>query len=267
MVGRPPKVFPKSIHDCGEVFRLSGSKPDGTVELQSLGSFQEVNGKRYGTLHAYWLNEVQRIFPPFDTRFSDRLEQLLHEYIRERAEESAAVAWDDLLAHAIEIDAAAKALLAALGRSAPSTSLIWQRLKSIEGPDWSRDDCYPGLSQLTRRSHLLLNELRQERARGEALEIGAAWKRCVFGFADIYLDMTGEEPSATEINKENKEISRHSRFSILVAAAINQLPLDIRLLEFANGMNIDSLPRKMRDHLQAWKRSRGFPPKRIRKAR
>jgi hypothetical protein len=266
MVGRPPKVFPKSIHDCGVVFRPTW-KPDGTAELRSLGWFQEVNGKRYGTLHAHWLNEVQRIFPPFDTRFSDPLEQLLREYIRERAEESAAVAWDDMLAHASEIDAAANALRAAIDKSAPSTSLILQRLESIEGPDWSRDDFYPGFSQLTRRSHLLLNELRQERARGKAIEIGAAWKRCVFGFADIYFDMTGDEPNATEINRENKDVSRHSRFSIFVAAAINQLPLDIRLLEFANGMNIDSLPRKMRDHLQAWKRSRGFRRRRTRKAR
>lgn len=266
MVGRPPNVYPKSFHDCGDVFRPT-FKPDGTVELQSLGRFQEINGKRYGNLNADWLNNVRRQFQNFDTKFADRLESLLREYIRMCAEKSAAVAWHDMLEQAKEIDAAAKALHDAIDKSAPSTSLIWQRLESIEETGWSRDDFYPRFSQLRRRAHLLREELQQEHARGETLESGAAWSRCVFGLAELYLAMTGEEPTVTEISRENSEVAKTSGFSKFAFTAINQVPPDIIEREFANGANINSLSRKMRDPLWEWKRSRGFPARRNRKPR
>ncbi|PZR80369.1 MAG: hypothetical protein DLM68_19680 [Hyphomicrobiales bacterium] len=218
-----------------------------------MGYYQEVNLRPYGNLSHDWLSKLEPYAPRQITGdFIKRLEWVLINYIKNRAGTLAATPWHDKERGLIDgleaINTAVRALLSAVDKSVPATSYILQRLEQIKEPHFARDDFYPQLSQLNWRTHLLLEELRAEEERGDALPMRSAWWSFVFGIATIYRDLGGSI-TVSKVSGANQATTKHSKFVKFAHAAMLEFPCDLREHTAGNHGNINSFSDALSDEI------------------
>ncbi|MBI1867077.1 MAG: hypothetical protein HYS06_02060 [Methylocystis sp.] len=250
----------------GPVFERCVDPTTGGVRLQHRGYCRAINGRPYGSLAADWLSRIEsHARTPISHDLRKVLELVLTNYIRDRAGELAAIPWRDKdrgLFDGLEaIDRAARALLAAADKAGPATGYIWQRLEQIEDPHFSReeqpkffrDEFYPQLTQLIRRTHLLLPELMAEKKRGDALQIGNAWGNFVYGIANLYQDMGGEI-KVTKLSSANRDTQQPSAFTGFAHAAMLEVPRDLREHAPGGETSVETFSDALSDEISAQKK-------------
>jgi hypothetical protein len=225
----------------GPVYRPIFDQATRTITYHYAGHYRAINGRPYGGLSPDWLSKLEPYAPVSITDdFGRRLETILTNYIRDRAGELAGIPWRDKdrgLFDGVEaIESAAGALLSAIDKAVPATTYIWQRLEQIEEPHFSRDAFYPQLSQLVRRTRLLLRELEKEEKRGDALVMKSAWFNFVLGVASIYREMGGTV-TTPELSSANADTTKASPFLLIAHAAMLQVPDDLREHTAGDGEN------------------------------
>ncbi len=257
-MGRNKKSHPYLDFSGGHLFR----NIPGTTTPRYVGYIQMVNSRPYGNLSHDWLSKIEPYAPrPITGGLTKHLEWILTDYLKKRAGELNANPWHDkergLIDGVTAIKTAAAALLSAVDKAVPVTDYIWQRLEQIKEPHFVRDDFYPQLSQLHHRTHLLLEELRAEEERGDALPMRAAWQRFVFGIATIYRDLGGSI-TAAKLSSANPT-ANPSKFAEFAHAAMLEIPCDLREHTPGNHGNINSFSDALSDEIGRLRRLGAFP--------
>jgi hypothetical protein len=115
--------------------------------------------------------------------------------------------------------------------------------------------------QLNRRYFLAIEKLKREEKAAAPEAIGIAWCRFVVILADSYRDMTGKNPSASELSRENEDTARPSEFAIFSHSLMMQIPSNLREHTSGERGNIRSFSTALRKPLGIWKGLRGIQKK------
>jgi hypothetical protein len=234
------------------------------IVLVPIGAANFANNKQYGRLSPDWADNIQlQTGISLNNEMRGRIEYLAMEYIRERAGEQATISYADAVKEARSLGSASSKLLEQLNNGSSLPQLLWKTIKTIEEPHTPslRDDLYPLVSQLNRRCFLVIEKLKREKKAAAPQAIGTAWRRFVIGLADIYRDMTGKNPSASELSRENEDTAKPSEFAIFSHSLMMQIPSNLREHTSGERGNIRSFSTALRKPLGIWKELRGIQKK------
>ena len=246
------------------IFRMKESKSEGVLVFERIGVSNFANNEQYGELSPNWADNIQ--LPTgiaLNNEMRGRIEWLAKQYIRERAGEQATISYADAIKEAKLLGSATSKLLERLNNGSRLQQLLWKTIKTIEEPHTPslRDDLYPLVSQLNRRCFLVIEKQKREEKAAAPQAIGTAWCRFVVILADIYRDMTGKNPSASELSSENEDTARSSEFAIFSHSLMMQIPSNLREHTSGERGNIRSFSTALRKPIGIWKGLRGIQKK------
>jgi hypothetical protein len=148
----------------------------------------EINGKEIPRLEAQWMECVEGLCP---AQLSDPSRQKLaiitETYLHKRFALATSVSYSQLTETLTKIENAARILLAASEISGQAEVEAWRRIESSESPPLLRDDVYPLISKLVRRSYLAVTKTRAQLEKSEStLSPVKVWTDFAMGLISVF---------------------------------------------------------------------------------
>ena len=204
----------------------------GEMVLRYLGRSNLINESPFSGLSPDWFYQIEPHAPASITSKSRKeLETILWIFIKSRAAELAAFAWDGpegVLECVAEIEKAGLALMAVCDKQIRAIGYIWSRLGQVVpdgGRPFSHDEFYPYLSQFVAHAHRLREELEAEKRRTLQIQGKSAWLVFVYNIMGAYSGMGGQ----VTISKLSNPNARPSKFAQFAYTAMLQVPEKLRV--------------------------------------